>query len=296
MRARVPTPRASGRIDLSPRDINLPGVISIGSYHYCAAQRGLVGVRHAASLGICFLLRGAQSYRVDGQPCELQGGDQLLTFPDECLDTGGTPEGKGHLHWMLIRMQPLDAPLLFLEKPAAAALRRALLAMPARHFPGLPGTGELVSSILNTLVRRPGTLLDRLAAASLVLRYLLATRQASRQESAAVVSPRIQRSLEYIEARVSDAFNVPDLARHIGLSESRFKARFRREVGLPPGEYIARVKIAAACEALPQPGCRVTELAHALGFSSSQYFATVFRRFTGMTPSAFQASRSGRDP
>ncbi|MGH8019657.1 MAG: helix-turn-helix transcriptional regulator [Opitutaceae bacterium] len=145
-------------------------------------------------------------------------------------------------------------------------------------------------------MRRPRAPLERLAAASLVLRYLLATRQASLQETAAGISPRIQRSLEYIAAHVSDALNVPGLARHIGLSESRFKARFRHEAGLPPGEYIARVKIAAACEALRQPGCKVTELAHALGFSSSQYFATVFRRFSGMTPSEFQATRGAGNP
>ena len=80
---------------------------------------------------------------------------------------------------------------------------------------------------------------------------------------------------------------MPEPARAIHLSESRFKARFRREVGLPPGVYILRAKIAAACTELRQPGTRVTELAHRLGFSSSQYFATVFRRFTGLTPSTY---------
>jgi AraC-like DNA-binding protein len=44
---------------------------------------------------------------------------------------------------------------------------------------------------------------------------------------------------------------------------------------------------------LAQPGCRVTTLAHTLGFSSSQYFATVFRRFTGLTPSAYQVRTVG---
>lgn len=291
---RVPSARQSGRVDLFARAINLPGVLEIGSYHHRAAQRGLTGVAHAGCLGICYLARGVQTYRVGGRTYQLQGGDQLVTFPGDCLDTAEAPEEKGRLHWVLIRMQPLDAPLLFLERPAAVALRRALLALPERHFPAPREAAELTGAILNTLVRRPVALLDRLAAARLVLGYLFATLQAARTEAGAGVSPRIRRSLGHIAGRLRDPLYVAAVARAIGLSESRFKTRFRQEVGLPPGEYILRARIAAACTELRRQRGGITALAHALGFSSSQYFATVFRRFTGLTPSAYQArARAG---
>jgi AraC-like DNA-binding protein len=35
-------------------------------------------------------------------------------------------------------------------------------------------------------------------------------------------------------------------------------------------------------------------VAMGLGFSTSQYFATVFRRYTGMTPGEFRRSTSAR--
>lgn len=50
---------------------------------------------------------------------QLRGGDQLLLFPGETLDTAGTPEEKGHLYWITLRMQPINAPLFFLERKAA---------------------------------------------------------------------------------------------------------------------------------------------------------------------------------
>lgn len=283
---RSPSARQTGRVDLFVRDINLPGVLEIGSYHYKAAQRGLEAVVHEGCFGICHLARGQQAYRVDGESCRLQGGDLLLTWPGESLDTDGTPEEKGHLYWFMFRMQPLDAPLLFLEPKAAAALRRLLLALPRRHFAAHPEAGELAALLLATFATRPATMLERLAAAQLVLRYLFLTIEAARQDRPPSPSPRIQRCLDHIAAHLHEPLYVPQLAALIGLSESRFKNRFRAEVGAPPGDYILRRKVDAARTALADPARSVTEVAHALGFSSSQYFATVFRRFTGLTPSA----------
>lgn len=288
-RRRFPSARVTGRVDLFPADINVPGVLEIGSYHHRVAHRELRGVAHAGCFGLCYLSRGVQTYRIGERRYHLQGGDQLVTFPDDSLDTAEAPEEKGRLHWILLRMQPLDAPLLFLETPAAIALRRALLALPEQHFPGPREANELTSAILNTFTQPPRAMVDRLAAASLVLRYLFATLRAAQHDTAAGISPRIQRSLDHITAHPADPLYVPELARQIGLSESRFKVRFRREVGLPPGEFILRAKIESACVRLRQPDATVTDVAHALGFSSSQYFATAFRRFTRLTPSAYQA-------
>jgi methylphosphotriester-DNA--protein-cysteine methyltransferase len=47
---------------------------------------------------------------------------------------------------------------------------------------------------------------------------------------------------------------------------------------------ILRRKIDAACVQLRGGRDSVTDVAFALGFSSSQYFASVFRRFMGCTP------------
>lgn len=284
-----PSARQTGRIDLSVRDINLPGVLEVGSYHYKTAQRGLHDVVHEGCFGICHLARGHQIYRVDGQTCRLRGGEQLLTFPGEVLDTAGTPEEKGHLYWFVLRMQPLDGPLLFLEPTAARALREALLDLPHRHLTAAEGAGELAADLLRALQQKPKAMLDRLAAAQQLQRYLFLTVAAAREASPPGPSPRIQRCLDHIAAHLHESLYVPDLARLIGLSESRFKARFRAEVGVPPGDYVLRSKVEAARHSLALTGASVTAVAHALGFSSSQYFATVFRRFTGMTPSAARA-------
>lgn len=285
---RPPSARHSGRIDLSARDINLPGVMEIGSYHYRSARQGLQGVNHGDSFGVCHLVRGVQTYRVNGTIYHLRGGDQLLTLPGESLDTAGTPEEKGHLYWFIFSMRPLNGPLLFLEKPAAKILRQTLLALPHRHFEARPNADQLAATILNTLQTRPDKMIARLAIAQDILRYLFQLIATVDLVEDPRLSPRIQRCLEHIDAHLHESLPVPQLAALVGLSESRFKNRFRDEVGVPPGDFVLRRKIKAACHALIQPDAVITAIAHDLGFSSSQYFATVFRRFIGSTPSGYR--------
>ena len=78
---------------------------------------------------------------------------------------------------------------------------------------------------------------------------------------------------------------VEDLASRVGLSVSRFKARFKETVGVPPADYMSRQKVAKAMDLLRKTGMPVTQIATSLGYASSQYFATAFRRYTGKTPS-----------
>jgi AraC-like DNA-binding protein len=53
---------------------------------------------------------------------------------------------------------------------------------------------------------------------------------------------------------------------------------------MPPHEYILRCKIDRAVAQLEAGERSITDIAYDLGFSSSQYFATVFKRFTRLNP------------
>lgn len=61
-----------------------------------------------------------------------------------------------------------------------------------------------------------------------------------------------------------------------GLSETRLKARFKAETDVPPADYVMRRMIEVSKTLLvgDQP---VTDIAIGLGFSTTQYFATVFK-------------------
>lgn len=125
-----------------------------------------------------------------------------------------------------------------------------------------------------------------LEGVSHILYYVLQTIHASRS-NARELSPAIRASLDFITKNERAWLNVSSIAEQVHLSESYFKILFREEIGLPPAEYMLHRKVDAAKVLLKKDSANVTEVAYSLGFSSSQYFATVFKRFTNCTPSEF---------
>ena len=62
-------------------------------------------------------------------------------------------------------------------------------------------------------------------------------------------------------------------------------------------DYLARLRVRRAKALLRNGRLPVTRIAFDLGFSSSQYFATFFKRFAGFTPTAYRlgmAAKRGR--
>ena len=55
-------------------------------------------------------------------------------------------------------------------------------------------------------------------------------------------------------------------------------------------EYFKRLKIDAAKQMIRQNELNFTEIAIRLGFNTSQYFTTVFKRISGMTPTEYEFS------
>ena len=278
------------------KDVPFPGVFMLGRYRYAASQEELPPHSHKNAIEICFLERGEQSYRVHGLVHRMHGNDQFFTLPGEIHDTASLPQERGTLYWLILSLES-GAPLLGLSSAAARELRRELRRMPIRHFRAHPDCSRVLGEILELVVAGrkspkglPGP--SRLRLQSLFLEYLTLTIDAAHRGSHRIATPLMQRVLQYIDTHLSDPVHVPSLARVARLSESRFKARFKRELGVPPAEFWLRKKIEKAILLLKDR--EVTSVAYELGFSSSQYFATAFKRYTLLQPSQFHRAPAAR--
>ncbi len=77
------------------------------------------------------------------------------------------------------------------------------------------------------------------------------------------------------------------LFEHMGVSRSRGYDLFHQICGISPKEYILRKKIILAKRMLLD-GKDITTIAFDLGFSSSQSFATIFKKLTCLTPTHYR--------
>jgi len=174
-----------------------------------------------------------------------------------------------------------------LSKAQGDAILQALSDIRSRHFRGSLKMKEHLDAI-TAIYHEPPSPLHSFAMINQVGAFLLEVIRCARSAPRRVNARPLQPVLDYIEQNLGESLPIPLLAEQAGLSVPRLKARFKHEIGMPPGEYVLRAKITEAQRRLAGGKASVTQVAFDLGFSTSQYFATVFKRFTRQTPSAWK--------
>ena len=258
----------------------------LGKYNYRQMKESLGMHKHEDMIEICFLEKGFQYYNIQGEYYELKGGDILLTFPGEEHGTKSYPEDKGRLFWLIINITKGSQRLLNLtKKETDAIISRLMKLKPNRVF----RASQLIKNDLNKIFRiyhSEETVYKKIQITNSLLNFLLNVIEYGEKSSAMEPSEEIQGICRYIDQNLDDTLRLEMLADKIHLSLSHFKFRFKKEIGIPPTDYILRRKMEHAKKILPQSSS-VSDLAYSLAFSSPSYFATVFKRYTGKSPSEY---------
>jgi AraC-like DNA-binding protein len=179
--------------------------------------------------------------------------------------------------------------LLMLPPADSAVIASRLAHLPAAHFPGRPVLQQIFRQLFE-IYDQPPDELNRVTVVNQLLRCILEVLDCANHHQKRNCSAEIARIVRIVRSSPEEEFSLDELAEEMGLSLSRFKARFKAEMGIGPHEFIVRTKVEAAKQSLLHERDTVTNVAMRYGFSSSQYFATVFRRFTCVTPAEFRAS------
>lgn len=95
---------------------------------------------------------------------------------------------------------------------------------------------------------------------------------------------------DYLEQNIHRPLCFADIVKHFNLSASVVKRIFREQMGCGVMECFNRIRVDAAKELVREGDQNFTEIAASLCFGSSQYFTTVFKRVSGMTPTEYRAS------
>lgn len=278
------------RIEFSGPLLGLPGIGEIGRINFTKTMGPLKPQRHANGFEVYYLATGKQVYTVEKKEYPLSGGDLFFTLPNEWHGTGKFPEEKSVVYWVRFELEEKGQRLLGLSAKETAEIRKGLFSFRKRPFRGAGPLKKILDEILLTLADKKTPYRMPLLKTRL-LDFLLHVLEAGKKHGKEGQSQPIGNTLNYINAHIREPLSSQFLAKRLGLSLSWFNVRFKKEVGIPPADYVLGKKIGQAVMRLKGGEKNITNLSFDLGFSSSQYFATVFKRFTGKKPSEYKGKK-----
>ncbi len=98
----------------------------------------------------------------------------------------------------------------------------------------------------------------------------------------------IIQALFYVEQNIDKKITLEDLAEFVGYSVYHFSRLFKREVGLPPYEYIIRFRLDLAKHFLITTQKNVKDIAKECGYQNEINFYNIFKKNVGMSPKQFR--------
>ena len=264
-------------------DLYAVGIPLIAMYSNSTSAETLETHDHGSLFEICYLKRGTQKYCIGNDEYTLNGGEVFITFPREKHSTGNDPQSRGCLYWF--HLDSRCSSLLGLDKESSERLIESLYSVKNKSF---KIKDEVASKLLKaySLFDR-GDELDIIAARSMLTVFLCELILSERNiDKSSVISDPINRAKIYMDDNIKEKINLVELSEMINFSLSHFKLKFKKEIGIPPGEYIMQRKIYDSISLLTEKS--LTYIAYEYNFSSPQHYSKNFKAVTGMTPKEYR--------
>ncbi len=100
----------------------------------------------------------------------------------------------------------------------------------------------------------------------------------------------VVRAKDFIRKNLQNDITLADVAKEAFASTFHLCKLFRRHAGVTFTEYVSRLRVERAKELLAHPHKRISEVAFEVGFQSLTHFNRLFRRLTGLAPTAYRES------
>ncbi|MFA5851304.1 MAG: response regulator [Spirochaetales bacterium] len=107
------------------------------------------------------------------------------------------------------------------------------------------------------------------------------------REAAPRHAPAVSAAMAYVRRNYASPINLDLAAAEIGISPGRLSRLFVEETGKGFSHYLIGFRLEKAKEMLAKPGASIKEVSAACGYPDQNYFARLFKKVTGLTPSSF---------
>jgi AraC-like DNA-binding protein/mannose-6-phosphate isomerase-like protein (cupin superfamily) len=264
----------------------IPELRLVGHVRYHTARPSFFNKhQHPDVLEIFYIVRGKVSWWVEGISSEVSGNELFLVWPRELHGARDNIVEPSEYYWIQVHLPFLRKSL---HQGKSNPMEKLLRRMPERKFTGTTALQPIYQSLLNEHAHeepcRESVVRETL---HLLLSHVLRYSQTSH-------SPRprphphhaqLNRAMHWARKNAAEA-TVQKMVQLSELDSATFQKSFRAVTGSLPKQYLIRLRLQNTKELLAR-GWTITQIAHHLEFSSSQYFATVFRKYEGLSPSDF---------
>ncbi len=275
----------------------LPQVCSVGGWDATAPQDWGLKLHCNEGVKIAYLARGSLTLTLDGQKHEIQEGQMFVVRPWQLHAFGDPNVGASQIVWVLFDMgtrRPHDPWLWpdwlawperdqkrlteFLsknEQPFYQASRDV-----ARDF-------EQIADIVATGDIEGGEIRLRLTISMMLMHFMVQIEaQGPALDQALAHSKRtVQIFLDRLRHALDEDWTLENMAAECNLSRTQFTQHCLAATNITPVRYLQMLRLDAARRMLVEsPDLPVTAVAYDCGFSSSQYFATCFKKRFGISP------------
>lgn len=280
-------------VDLNPPDADqrrmialekegVPGIVMLGHSHFSYHSPPAVEHVHEGCVEIVLCQRGALTFKKNNRFYHLMPGDIIINRPWEKHCLFSHPRSLSTF-WLLARVQPASAPLLNLPEKESRTLKKALLTLSPQVR---RDDGRVRQAFVRLLKYYDSRKSDKrlLGLLGTSLHLLMATIETASHNHSLSLSNRIKQVISEMRRNPGANYVIDDMAHEANLSPGHFMSRFKQIVGVPPYQFLLECRINSAKEQLRATQRNITDIAMSLGYSSSQHFASAFKRATGMTP------------
>lgn len=269
----------------------IPGLRNITHWNFTTSPSPLIMHYHSDIIEIHCMIKGQRHTQIEKngslESYTYAGNEVFLTFPFEIHGNSSQPQLPCEFYAFQISTGNPDN-LLGLNKEFSNMLCHTLLHLGQRHF----RTGNTHIQYLRSAFNFFSDMTPQSVkiGAQFLVCFLLSLQFLPPVFHSDIYSldPNIAASISWPNQNIHEPMHLQNLADISGYSLSHFKIKFKNEVGITPAEYISLQKLEYAKKQLLETDISITNLAYSLGFSSSNYFSSVFKKFLDCTPKDYR--------
>jgi len=102
------------------------------------------------------------------------------------------------------------------------------------------------------------------------------------------INPKVRKAILYMQENYSEDISLDMIAHAVNISPAYLSSIFKKETGKNVIQYLEDIRITKAFSLLNDSDLSITDISRMVGYNTPHYFAQIFKKLTGVSPSQYR--------